>query len=98
MLSHAPPVGTIWPQCTMFMPLHRGKFFSMKANRVQMDGTERIKPALERRAYTVQEIAATLGVSTGFVRLEIARGRLAVMRAGRRVLVSRQSFDSYCAE
>jgi excisionase family DNA binding protein len=50
---------------------------------------------LDRRAFGIDEIAQSLGTSTAFIRLEIARGHLATMRVGRRVLVSREAFDQF---
>lgn len=48
-----------------------------------------------RRAYGIAEVAESLGVSSGFVRLEIQRGRLATLRIGRRVLIASASLDKY---
>jgi excisionase family DNA binding protein len=52
---------------------------------------------LERRAFSIDEIAQSLGTSTAFIRLEIARGHLATLRVGRRVLITRESFDQFLA-
>jgi excisionase family DNA binding protein len=52
-------------------------------------------PRLPRLTYSIGEIAESLGVSEGFVRLEIQRGKLDTRRAGRRVLVTKASFDQY---
>jgi|GEM_PF-2517466 len=50
---------------------------------------------LERAAFGLSELAASLGVSEGFLRLEIARGRLAPMRIGRRVLIPTEEWGRY---
>jgi excisionase family DNA binding protein len=55
------------------------------------------KTTVTRVAYSVIEVAQMLGVSGSFVRLEIKRGRLEEFRAGRRVLVTKRSFDAYMA-
>ena len=55
------------------------------------------KQPLPRVAYGIREVTQACGVSVGFVRLEIARGKLAAFRAGRRVLVRRESFEAYTA-
>ncbi|MGA7869388.1 MAG: helix-turn-helix domain-containing protein [Candidatus Binatus sp.] len=52
---------------------------------------------LPRRAFGVAEIADSLGVSEGFVRLEINRGHLPIIRAGRRVLISASELEKYLA-
>jgi excisionase family DNA binding protein len=51
--------------------------------------------AVVRVSYGVREIAASMGVSEGFIRLEIVRGRLKTFRRGRRVLVSQAAFSEY---
>ena len=50
---------------------------------------------MTRLAYGVQELAQRLGVSPSFVRLEIQRGRLNSVRAGRRLLVTRTEIERY---
>jgi excisionase family DNA binding protein len=50
-----------------------------------------------RLAYGVQELAGALGVTAGFIRLEIQRGRLGIIRVGRRVLISRAEAERYLA-
>jgi excisionase family DNA binding protein len=50
-----------------------------------------------RIAYSFDEIARATGLSTGFLRLEAARGRLKVTRLGRRVLVRRNALEDYLA-
>jgi excisionase family DNA binding protein len=42
--------------------------------------------------------AEEIGVSLGFLRLEISRGKLQVTRLGRRVLVTKREIDRYLAE
>jgi excisionase family DNA binding protein len=51
----------------------------------------------ERRAYGIREVAESMGVSVGFVRLEIARGRLPSVRLGRRRLIAASALDEYIA-
>ncbi len=55
----------------------------------------REKTLTERRAYSVNEVAAALGVSAGFVRLEIGRKNLPIVRAGRRVLILKDALENY---
>jgi excisionase family DNA binding protein len=43
----------------------------------------------------VSDAAESLGVSDAFIRLEIARGKLEILRAGRRVLIKKSSYDEY---
>lgn len=50
---------------------------------------------LERNALSVVETAATNGVSAGFIRLEIKRGHLKAVRAGRRVLVPVRAIEEW---
>lgn len=47
----------------------------------------------QRLAYTVQETAAALGVSTDLVRDLIDRGELNAVRAGRRRLIRAESLE-----
>lgn len=47
----------------------------------------------QRLAYTVQETAASLGVSTDLVRDLIDRGELNAVRAGRRRLIRAESLE-----
>ncbi len=60
-----------------------------------MRNQKHVKPKLPRMAYGIDEIAEALGVSGGFIRLELARGRLSAIRCGRRVLITRESFEKY---
>ena len=55
----------------------------------------RQKQRLDRFSYGIGEVANALGVSSGFIRLEIERGRLESFRLGRRVLIKKASFDAY---
>lgn len=48
-----------------------------------------------RRAYGIAELAESLDVSSGFIRLEVQRGRLATLSVGRRVLVLATEVDRY---
>jgi excisionase family DNA binding protein len=51
-----------------------------------------------RLALGVRESAQALGVSTAFLRLEIARKRLQVSRLGRRVVVPAAELQRYLAD
>jgi excisionase family DNA binding protein len=55
----------------------------------------RDKADMTRLAYGVQELAQRLGVSPSFVRLEIERGRLNSIRAGRRLLITQTEIERY---
>jgi excisionase family DNA binding protein len=48
-------------------------------------------------AFSVAAIAERLSVSSGFIRLEIARGALRPLRLGRRVLISQSELAGYLA-
>lgn len=50
-----------------------------------------------RRAFGIVELARAIGVSPGFLRLEIARGNLKVTRLGRRVLITSGELERYLA-
>jgi excisionase family DNA binding protein len=50
---------------------------------------------LEKRAFSLKEIAGMYGVSVNFLRLEIARGRLKPLRLGRCVRVARDSLEQW---
>jgi excisionase family DNA binding protein len=50
---------------------------------------------LERDGFSVSEIASRYGVSEGLVRLEIARGRLRVVRLGRRVVIPKRALERW---
>lgn len=52
---------------------------------------------IDRLSYSVDEIATAHGLSASFIRLEISRGRLRAIRAGRRVLIPRASLEAYFA-
>jgi excisionase family DNA binding protein len=62
--------------------------------------SEKIQPTLSlRRGYALAEIAGPiLPVSVSFLRLEIARGKLAATRLGRRVIVTAEELDRYIAQ
>lgn len=53
------------------------------------------KQRLPRLAYSINEIADAMSVSSAYIRMEIARGKLATVRAGRRVLIPKGAFDAY---
>lgn len=50
-----------------------------------------------KRALSVIEVAAELGVSEQLVRLEIQREQLKASRFGRRVIIQRADLDRYLA-
>jgi len=51
--------------------------------------------AIERKAYSIAEVAQQHGVSKAFVHLEIRRGRLRVLRLGRRRLISEEAIRDW---
>lgn len=51
----------------------------------------------DRLAFGLAELARQLGVSIGFLRLEIGRGNLKPTRLGRRVLISAEEAKRYLA-
>jgi excisionase family DNA binding protein len=52
---------------------------------------------LKRRAYSLAELAAQLGVSVAFLRLKIGRKHLRATRLGRRIVVTHEAFERYLA-
>jgi len=50
---------------------------------------------IERFAYTLKELATAYRVSSGLLRLEIARGHLRPARIGRRVVISIAEAERY---
>jgi excisionase family DNA binding protein len=50
---------------------------------------------LERKAFSLREVAEMYGVSLQFLRLEVARGRLRPLRLGRRVLIAREALEEW---
>jgi excisionase family DNA binding protein len=70
----------------------------MNSTELHTEHSHRVtKRALPRVAFGIAEVADALGVSPGFIRLEIARKQLVAFRAGRRVLITKASFDAYTA-
>jgi excisionase family DNA binding protein len=69
----------------------------MQSTELQTPHSRRVtkRAILPRLTYGIDEIANALGVSAGFIRLEVARGRLTTLRVGRRVLITKASFDAY---
>jgi len=53
------------------------------------------RKGLLARAYSVGEVAESLGVSQGLVRLEIQRGRLRALHVGRRVIITPEALDRW---
>jgi excisionase family DNA binding protein len=54
-----------------------------------------VKRDVPRVSYGIREVAAAMGVSEGFIRVEIKRGQLKTFRRGRRVLISKAAFNEY---
>lgn len=50
-----------------------------------------------RRAFSLAELSESLGLSVGFLRLELARGHLRAARFGRRVVIMKPELDRYIA-
>ena len=48
-----------------------------------------------RLAFSLGEVAEQLGVSVGFLRLEVCRGRLRTVHLGRRVLIREEEVRRY---
>ena len=57
--------------------------------------SSRQRVRLDRIAYGIRELAEAIGVSPEFIRLEIERGKLETFYAGRRLLITAKSFESY---
>jgi excisionase family DNA binding protein len=53
------------------------------------------KPDLQRTAYSVTEIAASVGCSTRTIWREIHAGKLRCIKVSSRVLVTATAFDDY---
>ena len=51
--------------------------------------------ALHRAAWSIGEVAEATGLSRGFLRAEVRRGRLPIRRFGRRVLVLNDDLQTY---
>jgi excisionase family DNA binding protein len=52
-------------------------------------------PRFDKLGYSVAEIARGYGLSPGFVRLEIVRGKLKAKHFGRRVVILKEDLDRY---
>jgi hypothetical protein len=63
----------------------------------QTGSKSRVKP-IARRAYRLNEIAASLGASPSFVRLEIGRGHLKAFHLGGAVFVAAEEFERYLTD
>ena len=59
---------------------------------------DKARTKVAKLALSLEEAAWELSVSTSFLRLEIARGRLTPVRLGRRLLISVSEVDRYLAE
>lgn len=53
---------------------------------------------LQRRGFSVKEVARMHGFSDSFVRLEIARGHLRSFHVGRRVILTPEALDLWLEE
>lgn len=51
----------------------------------------------DRRAWSIAEVAARLGVSRNFVLAQVSRGALRARRLGRRVVILTEDLESYLA-
>jgi excisionase family DNA binding protein len=61
----------------------------------QTHASRTVNRDVPRVSYGIREVAAAMGVSEGFIRVEIKRGQLKTFRRGRRVLVSQAAFHQY---
>jgi excisionase family DNA binding protein len=52
----------------------------------------------DKLAYSLKELASSLGVSVGFLRIEVRRGVLSTIRLGRRIVVPTDLAHRYLAE
>lgn len=57
-----------------------------------------VTPALPRTAYTVAEVATSIGVSVRHMRRLCDRGEIRVLRAGGRVLIPADAFRAFVGE
>lgn len=61
-----------------------------------MSSNASVAPNINHRvAFSVEEIARSVGASRSFIRLEIARMRLKARRVGRRVFILNDDFESW---
>jgi excisionase family DNA binding protein len=54
--------------------------------------------AMQRAAWSIGEIAEGTGLSRGFLRAEVRRGRLPIRKFGRRVLVLNDDLQKYLSQ
>jgi excisionase family DNA binding protein len=66
-----------------------------KRNALKRGALPTVSVPPDRLTFGVIELANALGVCTGFVRLEISRGRLRAIKRGGRVLIPRLSVETY---
>ncbi len=57
-----------------------------------------IKEGINKLAYSLEEVAQMLGVSIGHLRNENARGKLNLLKSGRRTLITATEINRYLAE
>ena len=53
------------------------------------------KTTVDRRAFSLTEVAKIYGISLGMVRKQIREGKLGIVRIGRRVLVTNESLQQW---
>jgi len=70
----------------------RGGFVDASQRRFSNKKTAR---EIKRRAFSIDEVSASYGVSSGLIRLEIQREKLRAIHVGRRVLIPQESLDAY---
>jgi len=62
---------------------------------VTQNATSATERQVEKRAYSIRELAEAYGVSVSLVRLEIARKRLRTLRIGDRVLIPVEAVEQW---
>ena len=60
--------------------------------------TDRTPPVMERLVWTVEEAAQVLGISRTHAYELVARGELASVRLGRRIVVPKRTIDTLLAQ
>ncbi len=58
----------------------------------------RLKLGLQKLTYSLEEAAQMLGVSKGHLRNENIRGKLNLLKSGRRTLITATEIDRYLVE
>jgi len=62
---------------------------------VNISRTNSARREPERDAFSVNETAASYGVSPGLIRLEIARGNLRTYRIDRRIVITHKAISAW---